>query len=384
MRVSAFVFWTRTLVVLAMGFSMTRADGVSAHPAAGFPPSGAPVTTAQIADLPPDVVTVVLEDPLTGPGVVDAGACSTQRNVRAFVGEGYIFKVTGKCTETASSAGISERLEGLSFPDGEVRVQFKVASGLERAQVRLWFRDQGTGQDGYYAAVEPAHGLVQFLKYSEGQSSVMAEQRVLADQLVPNDWNTLAVRAQGPNFWLLLNDEPVLTAADWALEHGEVVLAVTRLGDINDTSESAVVVRDLRVSGLAEGEQARLPSYQPPAAAPGGEPWIGDIRFGYDRSGAGAVPAGSTLGFVDGGTVYGFFAWRNVPLGSKIGIQYLWGQETHGVFELSPTSSQGRTWGPIVHWESLTTDRPRRSARDFTLIITLNGTEVARGWLIVE
>jgi hypothetical protein len=52
--------------------------------------------------------------------------------------------------------------------------------------------------------------------------------------------------------WVLPNDEPILAATDSSYRSGSVFIGLRRLGDPNDNQESAVVVRNLRVSALAE------------------------------------------------------------------------------------------------------------------------------------
>ena len=69
---------------------------------------------------PPDVGEVVLEDPLTAPGAVQAWRCPTGRNLGEFVGEGYLIKVTGKCSEAETQAVIfASYVNGLLLRDGE-------------------------------------------------------------------------------------------------------------------------------------------------------------------------------------------------------------------------------------------------------------------------
>ena len=65
------------------------------------------------------------------------------------------------------------------------------------------------------------------------------------------------MRMQGPELWLLVNDQPILSVSDGALTTGTMWVSLLRTGDPGDPQESAVVVRNLRLSGLAEGDQAR-------------------------------------------------------------------------------------------------------------------------------
>lgn len=91
---------------------------------------------------------------------------------------------------------------------------------------------------------------------------------------VPDGWNSLAIRAQGPSVWLLLNDEVIAASTDWTFSSGAVSLVMGREGDPNDDQEVAILLRNLRVSALAEGGPSRVPVYSPseqpaePATAP--------------------------------------------------------------------------------------------------------------------
>lgn len=342
-----------------------------------------PAAAEEIAS--PEVGRVVLEDPLTAPGVVgQSSACPTGKNVREFVGEGTIIKVTGRCTDASTNASLAQRIDGLTLPDGEVRLEMKVVSAQERARFFLDFRAAASLRDGSYSVrVDPAGGGVQLRRTVDGQLTVLAERTNLAGIIAPDDWNSLVVRMQGANLWVLLNDQPLLSASDAALSTGSVLIALVRTGDPNDAQEAAVVVRDLRVSALAAGDQARLPSYQPrraaAPAAPSGAPWIGDITFGYDRSGAGAVPAGGQLADVSAGDIYGFFSWRNVAPGSRIGVKILWGGEVRDVLEFSPSGPDGRTWVGIMSFDSEGGGGARFTFADVGLVFLLDGKEIARG-----
>ncbi|MGE3271753.1 MAG: hypothetical protein AB7P40_23575 [Chloroflexota bacterium] len=53
----------------------------------------------------------------------------------------------------------------------------------------------------------------------------------------------------------------------------------------------------------------------------GDEPWIGDIKLGYDPNGADAVGDGGVLPLrPDGGSVYASFAWRNLQPGTMVTV----------------------------------------------------------------
>jgi hypothetical protein len=225
----------------------------------------------------PEAGAGVLEDPLTQPGLITPFTCPTQRAGVDFVGEGLRLKLTGRCNQADVFTAVGPIIRGLDLPDGEVRLDVKAVSGLDRVrfliQVRLQPREGGI-PDGYAAAIEPGLGRALIGKVISRQITYMAEGTDLAGRLSPDDWNTIAFRLRGPDMWLLLNEQPILSAADVALDRGEVLLLIGRLGggplrledDPNDMTEVAVVVRNLRISGLAlaDGDPARAPTYQRP------------------------------------------------------------------------------------------------------------------------
>jgi hypothetical protein len=346
---------------------------------------------ASAQDGPPEVGPIVAEDALTEPGMLRAGSCPTQRNVLEFVEEGYRMKVRGKCTDASTAAQVSRRIDGLSVPDGEVRLELRFASGADRAFFRLWFRDQGNNNDGYFVVVWPATGTARLTKRANNQATTLAERTDLAESLATGEWLTLAVRADGPNLWVLVNDQPVLSAVDPTYGSGGALVDLFRTGDLNDEQEAAVIVRNLRVSGPPSGEQARMPTYQPPqpaaapappAPAPRGDPWIGDIRFGYP--GGEQVPAGSGLKLQENASIVATYAWRDVPVGSKIRVQVQWGAEGRNSNEFTATTSSGRGSIPVVFFPSLASGDWRYSGETFTIIVFLDGREVTRGSVGVE
>lgn len=132
--------------------------------------------------------------------------------------------------------------------------------------MNLYIRARPSNNVAYYARVIPARGIAQLQKANQDtpQDTLLTERRDLAEQLAPGDWNSLAIRALGSRLWLLLNDQPVLSADEPGYDVGDIGVGVTRLGDLNDDAESAAVLRSLRVSGIADGDPARAPTYQLP------------------------------------------------------------------------------------------------------------------------
>ena len=191
------------------------------------------------------------------------------------VGEGLRLKLTGRCTETIPTAAVAALIRGLELPDGEVRLDVKAVSGLDRVRFLIQGRNQpreGGPPDGFVAAIEPGLGRAFIGKNSGGQSTITGEATDLVGRLSPDDWNTIGFRVRGPDLWLLVNGEPILSATDAAFDRGGVLLLLGRLGggplrledDPNDMTEVAVVARNLRIWGLAAGDPSRAPTYQRP------------------------------------------------------------------------------------------------------------------------
>src|SRR4051794_38268471 len=102
-------------------------------------PSAARVSLASVALsqeslVPPELGDVVLADPLTATGPLRAAGCATGRNRTDFISEGFRQKVTGRCSESSTVAGIRTTVNGLSIADGEIATEAQVLEGAERAR----------------------------------------------------------------------------------------------------------------------------------------------------------------------------------------------------------------------------------------------------------
>ena len=210
---------------------------------------------------PPPTGAVVVDDPLTGRGVLRDGACPTNLVSGAFVDEGFLINLRGRCSDALPRAEVVQPIRGVTLPDGEVRLDERVLSGADRSETLIGTRLQAGG--GYYAAFNAGLGRARLFKAVDQQITVLAERTDLAAVLAPFAPNTLAVRAQGTRLWLLVNELPVLSAVDTGHDAGSVALLHSRLGPLDDEQESAVVMRNLRISALADGDPGRLPSYEP-------------------------------------------------------------------------------------------------------------------------
>jgi hypothetical protein len=223
---------------------------------------------------PPAVGATILEDSLSGPTVIPRSRCRVPVDGREFVGEGLRFKLTGRCQEAHTVTALGTRVQGLTVADGEVRLELKAVSGIDRAMFQIAVRDRpstNTFTDSYYVLFQPGTGRAGLGKTNVPQAAAVRDD--LGGTFAADDWNTLALRVQGPNIWFLLNDQPTLYFSDPSLERGEVIVNMIRRStsghivfddDPNDTTEVAVVIRNLRVSALADGDPARLPTYQHP------------------------------------------------------------------------------------------------------------------------
>ena len=216
----------------------------------------------------------ILEDDLSGPTVIPRSTCRAPGDGREFVGEGLRFKLTGRCQEAQTVTALGTRVRGVMVADGEVRVELKAVSGIDRAIFQIAVRDQPSTSafsDSYYVLFHPGPGRAGMGKTNVPEAAAIRHD--LSGTYPADDWNTLALRVQGPNVWFLLNDQPTLYFSDTSLERGEVILNMIRRStsghiifddDPNDTTEVAVVVRNFKVSALADGDPARLPTYQRP------------------------------------------------------------------------------------------------------------------------
>lgn len=215
----------------------------------------APAGALRLPGGPPPVGDALLEDGLTAPGPIPGGvSCPGTRNVAEFVGEGYIIKIGGKCRpENSQAAMVLPAIPGLNVPDGEIRFEAKVATGGDRTTIWAMFRDQAGTPQHYLLAAIPEAGRIGVLKEGFDQPSVsLVTRNDLARKLAGGGWHEYAIRLQGPNFWVLVDGDLVLSVSDDALDRGGLRFGVRRLGNADDDVEAGAVLRNLRVSRLSE------------------------------------------------------------------------------------------------------------------------------------
>ncbi|MFN8634920.1 MAG: hypothetical protein U0893_13770 [Chloroflexota bacterium] len=218
-------------------------------------------------DAPPDVGPAVLENALTEPGLLRAFTSPTGRCSGQFANDGYTLTTSGGCQAPTQVAVTNLNIRGLTMADGEVRVDLRPLNKMYRTIFQLWIRFQGdTDGQRYYVAVNPVNATVQLTVRSNGKDTVLSERTDLAGVYVPDDWNTVSLRAQGSNLWVLINGQPAVSATDSAFDRGGVVMLLSRVGppDPSDTEEASVAIRNLRVAPLAGADQTRAPAYTPP------------------------------------------------------------------------------------------------------------------------
>jgi hypothetical protein len=248
-----------------------RVAALASGEAARAPTYAPPTPVARAASFvpaagtPPPIGRVVHEEALTAPGVLRPGACPTGRGSGEIVDEGFMLKTHGRCVETAPFVSVGPLITGLTVPDGELRIDFRVANGVERAAVNLGLRFRASGTpSGYVFTILPGSGRAGILKTLPGQAPAMLAQRSdLAGILHRDGWNTVAARLLGSSLWLFANDQPALAVDDTAFEVGLALVAVERLGSPDDDQEVTVVFRNLRISSVEGAPEDRAPTYQP-------------------------------------------------------------------------------------------------------------------------
>lgn len=224
--------------------------------------SGAPTAAPQPAGsftppLPP-LGAVVYENSLRDERVFKAGRCFGGKALSQYVGEGFKLRVMGPCFLLLDEAWITVPATGVTVGDGEVALDFKVVDGASRATVGLYVRSVKEQLIGVH--IHPTRSEASLFMLVEGKQTDLAYRANLGSLLKPGDWNRLAMRVNGHNAWLLLNDEPVLHSGEVHADAGQAIVELIRDGHFEDEDETAVVFRDLQLSALEGGEPGRAPT----------------------------------------------------------------------------------------------------------------------------
>jgi hypothetical protein len=230
-------------------------------PVSGRMPTPVSAQEAPTVPSPPPGAGVVFESALTGSDVFATGTCRTGLARGENVGEGFRLKVSGRCVDESSDADLAVPGRGITIGDGELALDFKVASGGARARVSVYVRNKDRRLIG--AHIKPGTGETALFSTVEGNSTVLATANA-GELLKPTDWNRAAVRVSGHELWLLLNEEPVLYASDVNDVAGGVGIWLFREGNPDDEDEAAVIFRGLTLSAVADAEPARKPTYSAP------------------------------------------------------------------------------------------------------------------------
>ncbi len=216
------------------------------------------------------------------PGVMQEGICPSGRNENRFVAEGLQLIVRGKCTDESTIATAGRRLARLAFPDGEIRFETRAGALPGRAAVALFFREQIEPWGAYALYILPGRAYVELRRVTGGEPGLILAQRAnLGESLTPSGWHTFAVRTQGAGLWVLLDDQPILSARDERYSSGVASIGLFRTGDLSDADETSVVVRNLRISALDGGPEERAPTYRPIPIPPSLPPASPPPEFGH-------------------------------------------------------------------------------------------------------
>ena len=229
----------------------------------GPTPALAQGTKPSAVPTPPAVVGGVYANDLTGPEIFPTGECPGGKALGVNVGEGFKFTVRGKCVPDQAQANVAQLGRGIGFWDGDAALDFKVVVGQERATIALYARY--LNRNGVEARVDVGAGELKLVQRKDGDMATLASRADLGSLIDASNWNRLAFRARGGEVWLLLNDVPVLYAADTIDQVGMVGIQVLRDGSPDDDDEVSVVFRDLTLSKVVDSPDERAPVYQAPS-----------------------------------------------------------------------------------------------------------------------
>jgi hypothetical protein len=227
-------------------------------------PGAAAQDDEEIGDLPPPpaLSREIVRDSLAGPTIFPSGTCPTGRALGGNADGAFVLTVAGKCLSGSSVADVAVPGRGITVPDGDVSVAFKVVEGRARAGVNLYVRVRG--KDSLAGYVNLGTGEATLLRLTDGAATPLASRLDANTLAEPGAWNRLAIRASASDLWLLLNLEPILYAANVPTDAGGVGVRLLREGSPDDEYETTVAFGDLVVAAIAETDPSRDPTYQRP------------------------------------------------------------------------------------------------------------------------
>ncbi|MCC7368369.1 MAG: hypothetical protein IT306_08100 [Chloroflexi bacterium] len=211
---------------------------------------------------PPEVTGGVFQNSLANADILPSGRCFGGRSHGEAVDEGFKVTVGGRCVESAETAELALPARGVSIGDGDLAMDVKAVAGAQRAQVTVYLRNQPGKLAG--VTVNLASGEAKVFTLIDGNMNVVASRTDIGGLATPTDWNRLGLRVRGGELWLLLNDDPILYAADVLTDVGGAGVRLLREGNPDDEDETAVVFRDLTLSTVAGGGDGRAPAYNQP------------------------------------------------------------------------------------------------------------------------
>jgi hypothetical protein len=250
----ALMFWTGGAPSTAPALAQSATPGPKpalspSKPDGAANPSGLPA--------PPAVSGGVYANNLTDDAVFATGVCPSKRALGENVGEGFKLTVRGKCLPDFTTADVAVFAKKLNIWDGDIALDFKVVVGKERAAVALYGRY--LDRTGIVAKASFASNEIEIYTREEGNNTTLTSRADLSSLVSASEWQRLAMRFSGTDVWVLLNDQPILHAADVMDQDGAVGLQVLRDGDIEDEDEVTVVFRDLTLSAVDGSPEERAP-----------------------------------------------------------------------------------------------------------------------------
>ena len=228
--------------------------GIGSGSGSSAPASG-PTESSQ-SGLPP-LGAVTYENALQDERVFKAGYCFGRKAFSQYVGEGFKLRVMGPCHLLLDEAWIAVEANGVMVGDGEVAIDFKIVAGEPRSRLGIYVR--GVNEQMIGAQIQPSRGEASLFTLNGGQQTDLAYRNNIPGYK-SGDWNRLAIRVNGHNAWLLLNDEPLIHTNEVHADAGKVIIELLRDGSFEDEEESAVVFRDLTLTVLEGGEPGRAPT----------------------------------------------------------------------------------------------------------------------------